>query len=421
MAKKSKKVELKPALTKRQLAKWQRQQRWQHITIAIGGLFLVFILSYVSYGYYTNEIAPLRQPITKVNDTVFTMDYYLEALRFYSRGQQPSVVSFLAHRIVGIIQDNELIKQGAEKLGIMIKEEEIDRELKRFKLTNNQAVRDIIRGQLLREKLMKEYFSAKIPPVGEQVKIQAIFLESKKTAAEVIAKIEEGEDFVFLAKEFSQETQTRTKGGDLGWLPKGLAKILFGSSLLEEIAFSLEPGKLSQPVYDAEVTKNSGYWLIKMLDKKDKENVHIKVMLLGTEEEAEKIKAKLEAGEDFDNLAKELSQHLESKDKGGDLGWKTKEELETIGIRFSKVTLALEKGQVSEPVRDGSVQTKGGYWLIKVLDKDQNRQIEADALEKLKNQAFNDWFSELKDNSKLENYVDEKKRSWAIARISKGG
>ena len=419
MSKKRKRVEVKRAPTKRQLAKWQQQRRRQRIIMAIGGLFLFFVLGYVGYGYYTNEIKPFHEPAIKVNDRLFNMDYYLKMLRFYSQGQEPGVVWFLADRVVGIIQDNELMRQGAAKLGIEVKSEEIDKELRQLKLTNNKVLRDIIRSQLLRDKLMKEYFSVKIPSIAEQVRVQAMFVESREVAKEAIVKLEGGGEFASVAKELSQEIQTRTKGGDLGWLPKGLSKLLVGSSVLEEVAFTLEPGKLSQPVYDADVNKNSGYWLIKVLDKKDEKNVHIRVMLLGTEEEAKEIRAKLEAGEDFADLAKRYSQHWESKDKGGDLGWQSEEQLMAIGVKFSKIALALEPGTVSEPVRDGNVQTKGGYWLIKVIEKDSNRQIETDTWEKLKTQAFNDWLSELRAKSKLENYIDERKKSWALAHIIK--
>ncbi len=421
MAKKHKKVEVKRPPTKRQLAKWQQQRRRQHITLVLGGLFLIFVLSYVGYGYYTDEIGPRRQPAIKVNDTIFDMGYYLEAFRIYSHGQSPAWLPIIANRTVGIIQENELMRQEADRLDIKVNDKEIDKQLKQLNLPNKKVFRDIIGGRLLRDKLMKDYFSAKVPPSGEQVRVQAMLLEDKEVAEEVAAKLKQGDDFASLVIEFSQETQTRTKKGDLGWLPRGLAKILVGSPILEEVAFSLEPGKLSQPVFDANITKDVGYWLIKVVDKKDGESVQAKVMLLGSKGEAETIKAKLEAGADFATLAKEYSQHTESKDRGGDLGWVKEDELGAIGgVHFSKAAFALELGGVSEPIRAGGIQTKGGYWLVKVIEKDSNRPIEADILEKLRIQALDDWLSELKAKGKLENYIDEKKKSWALARVTKG-
>lgn len=417
MAKKQRRIQPKRPPTKRQLAKWQQQRRMQRIALGIGVLFVALILSYVGHGYYINEIKPFRQPVARVDDTVFNMDYYIKALSVYGQGQKPNQLSATADWTIGAIQSNELMRRGAANLGINIKDEEIDKELKRLNLPNDKVYKDIARSQLLLAKLMSEHFSPKVPSVGEQVLVWAMLLESKQVAGEVIAKLETGGDFASLAKEFSREAQTRTKGGELGWLPKGLARILVGSSVLEEVAFSLEPGKLSQPVHDADITKNIGYWLIKVVDKKpEQQEIQAKAILLGSKEEAEVVKAKLELGEDFDALAKSYSQHEQSREKGGDLGWL---KPNVMSSAFDKVVFALDPGVLSEPVQDGAVRTKGGYWLVKVVEKDNNRQLDVEAKEKLKNKAFEDWFLEVKSKSVVENYIDEGKKAWAIARITK--
>lgn len=411
MAKKQKKVKPKGVPTKQQLARWQQQRRMQRIALSIGAVFVAFILGYVGYGYYANEVKPLHQPAIRVNDTVFNMDYYIKALRVYGRGQEPTQLSAMANIVIGGIQGNELVRQGADGLGISIGAEEIDKELKRLDLPNDKVYQDIACAQLLTSKLMTEYFLPKVPSAGVQVRVQAMLLDSEEVAKEIATRLEDGEDFASVAKESSREKQTRSKGGDLGWLPKGLGEILVGSQVLEEVAFSMEVGKLSQPVYDAEVMKDGGYWLIKVMDKKTEQGTQINAMLLGSKEEAEAVKAKLESGEDFAALAKLHSQHEQSKEEGGDLGWL---QPNTMSEAFEKVAFALEPGVLSEPVQDDSVQTKGGYWLIKVVEKDDNRQLEEDVRKQLANKAFEGWLSELKDKSILENYIDEGKKVWAL-------
>lgn len=72
------------------------------------------------------------------------------------------------------------------------------------------------------------------------------------------------------------------------------------------------------------------------------------------------IRARLDAGEDFAELAKELSQDASSAGKGGELGTFTREELpEAMG----QVLFSMQEGQVSEPV-----QVDGNLHLIKLLD-----------------------------------------------------
>lgn len=69
---------------------------------------------------------------------------------------------------------------------------------------------------------------------------------------------------------------------------------------------------------------------------------------------------RIQKGEDFARVAKEVSEDPESAAKGGDLGIIRKE---TTDPNFEKAALSLGKDAVSEPVR-----TSFGYHLIKVTD-----------------------------------------------------
>jgi peptidyl-prolyl cis-trans isomerase C len=78
----------------------------------------------------------------------------------------------------------------------------------------------------------------------------------------------------------------------------------------------------------------------------------------------DKIKAiivRLKKGEDFEKLAKELTEDPSGKANGGDLGYFSKEQMVP---EFSDVAFKLEKGQISEPVK-----TQFGWHVIKVDDK----------------------------------------------------
>ncbi|MGM8931109.1 SurA N-terminal domain-containing protein [Salinicola halophyticus] len=67
--------------------------------------------------------------------------------------------------------------------------------------------------------------------------------EARDRLAEVKAKLEQGEDFSALAREYSDDQSSADKGGDLGAIQKGF----FGDEF-DDAAFSLDPGQVSKVV-----------------------------------------------------------------------------------------------------------------------------------------------------------------------------
>jgi len=92
----------------------------------------------------------------------------------------------------------------------------------------------------------------------------------------------------------------------------------------------------------------------------------------------------------------------------------------TMSPAFDEFAFNSEVGleTVSEPIRDDTVVTTGGYWLIKLLDKDDNRKIEDDDRILLKSKALNEWVASLWDDpeNKIESYLDEDEKFWAISK-----
>jgi foldase protein PrsA len=85
-------------------------------------------------------------------------------------------------------------------------------------------------------------------------------------------------------------------------------------------------------------------------------------VLVKSEEEAKKVKARLLAGEDFAKVAKEVSIDPSAKDNGGHLG---NAPLSNYVPEFADAALKLPIGQLSDPVK-----TQYGYHIIKVMKRD---------------------------------------------------
>jgi len=406
-------------VTRRQLSQWQRQKRRQRIILG-SGIFIIFaVLGIVGAGVYSQwyipEYKPLHQTVIRVNDAEFDMNYYIKMLKYYGQGMPIQYMYNLADEVVTIIERNELIRQGALKLGISVSKDAVDEELKSYDLPLSEDYRDVVRMELLASKLRDEYFEQKVPLFAEHRHILAMFLESDSQATEVRASLEAGEDFTKLASQLSLESLSKIGEGDLGWRPKGALTALLNTSIPDEYAFSSEVGVLSQPIYDEAKTKSLGYWIIKVLERNEEpEQAHVQVILLGSEEEAQEVRARLENGEKFADLAQEFSQHDMSKENGGDLGWLTPNMMSSTVDEFVFNT----ELELSQPLRDEIVRTRGGYWLVKVMGIEDNKQIEEDDRELLKAKALNEWVSALWDDpdNKVDSYLDDEKKGWAIWR-----
>jgi peptidyl-prolyl cis-trans isomerase D len=112
--------------------------------------------------------------------------------------------------------------------------------------------------------------------VPERVQISQIFFKSvaktdaemaevRKKAADVDAQAKKGGKFDELAKKYSEDPNTKDKGGDTGWIGRGQAM-----PELEKVAFSLNKGDVSDVI-----NTQIGIYIIKVTDK---EQAHTKTL-----------------------------------------------------------------------------------------------------------------------------------------------
>ena len=81
---------------------------------------------------------------------------------------------------------------------------------------------------------------------------------AQKTAAAVKKRLDDGEDFAKVAKEDSEDPESAARGGDLGYVLRGVAP-----PELEKAAFSLGVGDTSGPLFT-----ESGYNIIRVTEKR---------------------------------------------------------------------------------------------------------------------------------------------------------
>jgi len=419
----AKKNQQKPKreITKRQLSRWQQQKKRQRIIFGSGIVIIVAVVVTIIVGWYTTQYQPMHETVVEVNGTNLNMNYYINTLKFYGQGQPEYYMGVIADDSLVVIERNELIRQGALKLGFSVSNDEVEQKFEDNDLPFNKDFIELARADMLITKLLDEYFEHQVPVNAEQRHLMAMFLETEGQAINVRARLEAGEDFGELAGEHSLESISQTSNGDLGWRPKDVLPELLGTSVPDDYAFNAQVGVLSQPIYDEASTKNVGYWLLKVSEREEDSDLsHVHGILLGNEIDAQNARTRLEAGEDFAALAKELSHHETSKANDGDIGWSVPDDTMGEGFEDFAFDYEVELETISKPIRDDTVTTTGGFWLMKLLDKDDNKKIEDDNRDILKTKALREWVDSILENpeNKIERYLDEDKKLFAISQAT---
>ena len=116
------------------------------------------------------------------------------------------------------------------------------------------------------------------------------------------------------------------------------------------------------------------------------EQVRMRQILVGTEDEARSVVERLDGGEDFGDLARELSLDSATKDKGGERDWVARDELD---LSYASKVPALEVGTHSQPIPG-----PGGYFIFEVEEKQPDREVTPEQRSSISSSYFSLWLNE---------------------------
>lgn len=384
-------------------SKKRSQRKIGRIALIASAIFVAVIVMIIVIGFYNNEIKPLNQQAIEVNSTSFDMAHYTEMLDAYTKNLQPESVGFMTQSVANQIIRNELIRQGAGSLAVVVSNEEVESALELAEDIDEDIYKDIMESELRNNKVL-DYFNNELPDEVEQVQISVMLVENEVVADTVISRIDNREDFSVIMTEYSVESEGNTD--DL-WLPEKL----IANHLVSELVSTLMPGDIGK-ISDETIGKDIGYWLIEVTDVDEIKGIEVRAMLLGSLEQAKEIKGRLEV-EDFNTLAAEYSQH-ESGESGGDLGWLIMGDMGSD--IFDGVAFDLAINLVSDPVYDSSVETLGGYWVVKLLAR-EDHELAIEPRNVLAQEDFNVWLLGQENNSTIVNHLDSESEAWAVKKV----
>ncbi len=386
------------------------------------------------------------------NDIITESDFQYQVQLYARQNQLTEINPYIAQQIFQSMLTNKIILAKAEQDSVFVTEDEVLRELDqrlkgmiaqvgseerlvevygmsvpKLKLLLKDELQKSIKidrmkrkkfqgGIKVSDKEVKEFYKIykdSLPDQSDEYELAHIILsrkvsEAEKTAAKNIAlelldSVKQGLDFSELAKKYSGDSMSAIQGGDLGYAKKGTFVKEF-----EEAVYSLKPGEVSDIV-----ETEYGYHIIKLNEKQgDKvKSQHILIKFPKLESSdfetiafLKELKSKINNGQiTFDSAAKEYSEDMNTKLKGGYIGLIPAEQLDSNTI---EILNALSPGQISDPVRIGSTE-QYGYELFKLIRINPSHKLSLETdYDKIKNFAVT-----FKESKEMEEWILDMKET----------
>ncbi len=227
---------------------------WITVSVILAVILVVYVIIYPPGKKTDTDTTTLA----RVNGISISKDNLYDAL-VASGGQQT----------METLINNELVRQAAEKQGVVVTDADIDKEMEAVRgnfateeefeqtlamygmtleglkkeMTTQAQLRKLLEPQVkVTDEDIKKYYDENLDTLKtpEQVKASHILVATKEEADTILAELKNGADFAATAKEKSTDTATKERGGELELFTKADME-----EAISNAVFALELGDLS--------------------------------------------------------------------------------------------------------------------------------------------------------------------------------
>jgi parvulin-like peptidyl-prolyl isomerase len=367
--------------SRRQLRRWNRERRVNRVLI--GGVVGVIALAILvlAFGYLRENVLRASETAAVVNGETITLAQILERVKPRAAALDQQARFYQAQGLAQASTQVSLQRSGLpdQVLDTMIEEKLVAAELARRGLTVTDAE--------VEEGLRKE--------IAEQ---EAMTRPSPSPTAAPAADASPGPTNTPTAGPAPTSTAVPTLAADE--FDTAYQTFLQRANLTDAAYRELKRAELARDRLREDIGKSV---------QRTEEMVHARHILVDNQDSLQQVQQKLAEGVPFDQVAKELSTDRGSRDKGGDLGWFPRGQM---NAPFEAAAFTQPIGEIGQPV-----QSPNGHHIIQVLERDANHELTAEQIEGKAATGYQAWYSGVRNGEGVKNEMTPEGRAWVLRQV----
>jgi parvulin-like peptidyl-prolyl isomerase len=367
--------------SRRQLRRWNRERRVNRVLI--GGVVVVIAIAILvlAFGYFRENVLRASETAAVVNGEEITLAQILERVKPRAAALDQQARFYQAQGLAQASTQVSLQRSGLpdQVLDTMIEEKLVAAELARRGLTVTDA--EVEAG------VRKE--------IAEQ---EAMTRPTPSPTAAPAADSSPGPTNTPTAGPAPTSTAVPTLAADE--FDTAYQTFLQRANLTDTAYRELKRAELARDRLREDIGKSV---------QRTEEMVHARHILVDNQDSLQQVQQKLAEGVPFDQVAKELSTDRGSRDKGGDLGWFPRGQM---NAPFEAAAFTQPIGEISQPV-----QSPNGHHIIQVLERDANHELTAEQIEGKAATGYQAWYSGVRNGEGVKNEMTPEGRAWVLRQV----
>jgi parvulin-like peptidyl-prolyl isomerase len=391
-------------VTKKHVARLERERRQVALVRTVAIVMFGLIALLLAYGYLNLNYLQLQKPVVEVNEESITLKYWqervqlerksmLDRYQYYQYLQQSfnmdvsqqiqdlqyylQTPEALGQLVIDRLIDEALIRQEAEKRGITVSEEEVEKAIQ-------EAFNFFPNGTPVPSATPTAFEYPTL--TSEQLTLSPWTATPTKVLTSTPASTSTPDPTLSPTATFTEAPPTPT------FVPEDVTPTATPYTLenfttqyqntLEEYDTIGVSEEVLRGAFENDLLRNKLLEALTADMLPSAEQVWARHILISDPSQADVLHRLLLQGSDFAKAARDHSEDTSSGVNGGDLGWFGRGAMVPA---FEEAAFSQEIGEIGEPV-----QSQFGYHIIQVLDR-QELPLDASQLEQERNAVFSEW------------------------------